>query len=388
MMATATDRKANQRRSAPCFSAAERQALRRRLLAWYGATARDLPWRRSRDPYRVWISEVMLQQTQVATVREYFQRFVEALPDVHRLAAADEQKVLRLWEGLGYYRRARQLHAAAKQIVAEYGGQFPQDETELQNLPGIGRYTAGAIASIAFDRRAAILEANTIRLLARLIGYEGDPTRADGQRLLWQVAEEVLPQKHVAQFNQALMELGSLVCTPSEPKCGRCPLCSLCAAYAAGKQHQIPPAKARQTYTQLREAAVIVTKNRRVLVRQCTTAERWAGLWDFPRFPIAAVDPLVAREEIMAKVAEQTGITCEPGPLLKTIRHGVTRFRITLDCYCAEYVAGQVHRSSGVRIGWMSRGALADLPLSTTGRRIADWVSVKRSGPEVSKEST
>jgi A/G-specific adenine glycosylase len=373
-MATATDRKANHRRSAQSFSAAERQTLRRRLLAWYRATARDLPWRRSRDPYRVWISEVMLQQTQVATVREYFERFIEALPDVHCLAAADEQQVLRLWEGLGYYRRARQLHAAAQQIVSEFGGQFPQDERELQNLPGIGRYTAGAIASIAFDRRAAILEANSIRLLARLIGYEGDPTRADSQRLLWQVAEEILPQKHVAQFNQALMELGSLVCTPSEPNCGQCPLCPLCAARAAGKQSEIPPAKARQTYTELREAVIVVSKNGRVLVRQCAKGERWVGLWDFPRFPIEAVGPLFAREEIMAKVAAQTGIECEPGSLLTTIRHGVTRYRITLDCYTAEFVAGRVRNSRDARVRWLSRSELADLPLSTTGRKIAGLV--------------
>ena len=277
----------------------------------------------------------MLQQTQVATVRDYFERFVEALPDVHCLAAAEEQQVLRLWEGLGYYRRARQLHAAAKQIVAQYGGQFPQHESELQNLPGIGRYTAGAIASIAFNRRAAILEANTIRLLSRLIGYSDDPQRADGQRILWQVAEEILPQKDVAQFNQALMELGSLICTPTEPKCRQCPLCSLCAAYAAGTQQQIPRTKTRQTYTELREAAVVVSKRGRVLVRQCVEGERWAGLWDFPRFPIEAVGPLFAGEEIMAKVATQTGIECEPGALLKTFRHGVTRYRITLDCYHA-----------------------------------------------------
>ncbi len=334
-MATATDRTANEPRSAQYFSAAQKQSLRRRLISWYRATARDLPWRRSRDPYRVWVSEVMLQQTQVATVRDYFARFVEALPDVHCLAAAEEQQVLRLWEGLGYYRRARQLHAAAKQIVAQYGGQFPQHESELQNLPGIGRYTAGAIASIAFNRRAAILEANTIRLLSRLIGYSDDPQRADGQRILWQVAEEILPQKDVAQFNQALMELGSLICTPTEPKCRQCPLCSLCAAYAAGIQQQIPRTKTRQTYTELREAAVIVSKRGRVLVRQCVEGERWAGLWDFPRFPIEAVGPLFADEEIMAQVATQTGIECEPGALLKTFRHAVTRYRITLDCYHA-----------------------------------------------------
>ena len=193
-MATATDRNSRKRTVQFRFTSAQKQRLRRRLLAWYASHARDLPWRRSRDPYRVWVSEIMLQQTQVATVRDYFNRFVAAFPDVRTLAAADEQQVLRLWEGLGYYRRARQLHAAAKVIVTEHDGQFPHDVDELQKLPGIGRYTAGAIASIAFGERAPILEANTIRLFSRLIAYRDDPTKAAGQRLLWQTAEDMLPQ--------------------------------------------------------------------------------------------------------------------------------------------------------------------------------------------------
>src|SRR5437868_1130962 len=179
-MASATERNSIDKKVASFFSATQRQLLRRRLLAWYATHKRDLPWRRSRDPYGVWISEIMLQQTQVATVGEYFARFIRTFPDVHQLAAADEGAVLREWEGLGYYRRARQLHAAARQIVAQHGGIFPSDPIELRQLPGIGRYTAGAIASIAFDRRASILEANTIRLLSRLIGYRGNPHSLSG----------------------------------------------------------------------------------------------------------------------------------------------------------------------------------------------------------------
>jgi len=315
-MSTATVRNSSKRQSSSAFSSDRKRSLRRRLLAWYRAHARDLPWRRSSDPYRVWISEVMLQQTQVVTVREYFARFVEALPDVHRLAAADEREVLRLFEGLGYYRRARQLHAAAKEIVARHGGQFPQEVSELEKLPGIGRYTAGAIASIAFGQRAAILEANTTRLLCRLIAYRGDPLSAAGQRLLWQVAEEILPRKDVAQFNQALMELGSLVCTPGEPKCGQCPLSMLCLANAAGLHCEIPRAKTPTTYTELREAAVVICKRGRVLLRQCAEGERWAGLWDFPRFGLEAEGPLFAADEIRQKVFLQTGVRCAPGRFL------------------------------------------------------------------------
>lgn len=363
-MATATERKT-------FFSSAQKQSLRRRLLAWYAKHARDLPWRKSRDPYRVWVSEIMLQQTQVATVRDYFARFVKAFPTVQKLAAADETDVLRLWEGLGYYRRARQMHAAAKQLVDERDGQFPSESAALQQLPGIGRYTAGAIASIAFDKRAAILEANTIRLLSRLIAYRASPHSTAGQRVLWQVAEDILPQKDVAKFNQALMELGSLVCTPTDPKCDECPLATVCAACELGLQQEIPHAKPRATVTDVREAAIVIRKNGSILMRQCGPSERWAGLWDFPRFELEATGPLFARKEIVEKVAEQTGITCEPGALLKTMKHGVTRYRITLECYEAAYKSGRVQATTAADVTWLPAKNLLSLPLSTTGRKIA-----------------
>ena len=356
------------------FTAAQRQSLRRRLLSWYSDHKRDLPWRRSRDPYRVWVSEIMLQQTQVATVRSYFERFVVMFPDVASLAAGEETQVLRLWEGLGYYRRARQLHAAAKKVVDEHDGIFPRDVAGLQQLPGIGRYTAGAIASIAYGQRAPILEANTIRLLSRLIAYRGNPHSVTGQRPLWQVAEEILPQKQVAEFNQALMELGSLVCTPSEPACPTCPLSGVCKAFASGLQHEIPQAKAKTTYTDLREAAVIVRRNGSVLLRQCAADERWAGLWDFPRFAVQADGPLFAQKEIVTKVASQTGVQCAPKGLVKTMKHGVTRYRITLDCYHATYVGGRVRGAKDATVRWLPLSELGTLPLSTTGRKIANLI--------------
>lgn len=320
----------------------------------------------------------MLQQTQVATVRDYFERFIRKLPTVERLAAADEQDVLRLWEGLGYYRRARQLHAAARQIVSQHNGELPEDVEALKSLPGIGRYTAGAIASIAFGRRAPILEANTIRLLSRLIAYRGDVTKSEGQRLLWQVAEEILPRENVARFNQALMELGSLVCTPSEPHCDECPVRPVCAANSANLQHVIPRAKPKQTFTQLHEAAVVVRKNGSVLLRQCGPSERWAGLWDFPRFAVEGEGPLFAQQEIVAKVRDQTGVTCALGTLLKTLKHGVTRYRIILDCYRAEFVGGRVKPRSDAGICWVALPQLGDYPLNATGRRIASFTELAR----------
>lgn len=374
-MPTATERKSIERITQAHFSSAEKQSLRRRLLAWYHKHARDLPWRRSRDPYRVWISEIMLQQTQVATVRDYFTRFIAAFPDIRSLADANEIDVLRLWEGLGYYRRARQLHAAAKQVVEIHSGKFPHDLVELQSLPGIGRYTAGAMASIAFDQRAPILEANTVRLFSRLLAFTGEATSAAGQSTLWSFAEEILPKQDVAHFNQALMELGSLVCTPKEPLCDQCPLATLCKANKLQLQHAIPAAKPRPAFTHLREAAIIVRKNGSVLMRHCGKNERWAGLWDFPRFELDATGPLFAQQEIVAKVAAQTGVQCAPGAVLKTIKHGVTRYRITLDCYDATYVSGRLKTAAGAQIRWAPISQLSALPLSTTGRKIATLVS-------------
>jgi len=355
----------------PTDSSKWKQGFRRRLLAWYAKHERDLPWRRSQNPYRVWLSEVMLQQTQVETVKPYFLRFLKAFPTVKHLARADEQEVLRLWEGLGYYRRARGLHAAAKEVVAEHGGRFPQDVATLQTLPGIGRYTAGAIASIAFNQRAPILEANTIRLLARLLAYSDDPTKAAGQRVLWSMATEILPHKDVARFNQALMELGSLVCTPVKPQCESCPVQRHCRAYEQGRQHEIPLQKAGLKFESITEAAVVVRKNGHVLIRRCAEGQRWAGLWDFPRFEMEAEGPLFVQEELVRKVLDQTGITVAPGGLLKTIKHGVTRYRITLDCYEAEYAAGRIASARKGQVCWVRPRELAELPLSVTGRKLA-----------------
>ena len=208
----------------------------------------------------------MLQQTQVATVRAYFERFMATLPTLAALAAAEEDQVLRLWEGLGYYRRARQLHRAAKNVVAEHAGRFPRDPAAVRRLPGIGRYTAGAILSIAFDAAEPILEANTVRLLSRLLALRGDPSRAAEQQVLWEAAESLLPRRGAGTFNQALMELGSRVCQPRNPDCPRCPVAMLCPTHHAGLQDRIPARRRKPATEAVREAAVIVRRRGRVLL--------------------------------------------------------------------------------------------------------------------------
>ena len=355
-----------------------KQRFRRRLLAWYGRNARDLPWRATRDPYRIWISEVMLQQTQVETVKPYYQRFLKVLPNLRALAACRERKVLKLWEGLGYYRRARQLREAARIIVSEHGGRFPNDLTTARQLPGIGRYTAGAILSIAFDRRVPILEANSTRLLSRLIAYRGEVGKAEGQRILWGAAEELLPRRDVGRFNQALMELGSTVCKPQVPSCPRCPARDLCTAHAHGLEASVPRMGAPMRMETIHEAAIVIWRDGRVLLLQCPEGGRWAGLWDFPRYRMEARVGASDKEdanvwlELESRIRQMTGIVVKTEKRIKTIKHGVTRFRITLYCFAATYVSGRPRHELGAPIKWIRPADLKNYPLNTTGRALSE----------------
>jgi len=356
-------------------------AFRKRLLAWYAAHARDLPWRRTRDPYDVWISEIMLQQTTVTAVIPYYLRFLAAFPTVVALASVEEHDVLKLWEGLGYYSRGRNLHRAARVIVDEYGGEFPVTVAGLAALPGIGRYTAGAIASFSRDVRAPIVEANTLRLYARLLGFAGNPRSTAGQRLLWDFAERLLPSRDCGRFNQALMELGATVCTPVDPDCQSCPLCRDCLAFRDGTQHQIPVPKPRPAVTQVVEAAIAVRKHDRYLLRQRGPTERWAGLWDFPRFELSSGDHAVQdssplRRSLAQRLAELTGSSAEIGELLTEIHHSVTRYRIRLLCFEATHRRGSI-RSRGAECRWLRPDELESLALSVSGRRLAQLLAAR-----------
>jgi A/G-specific adenine glycosylase len=341
-----------------------------RLIAWYRRHRRDLPWRSTGDAYAVWVSEIMLQQTQVATVVPYYLRFLREFPTVQALADADERRVLRMWEGLGYYRRARQMHRAARIVVDTHGGEFPSELAAIRSLPGIGRYTAGAIVSIAYDRPAPILEANTVRLLSRLVAFPDDPTSAAGQRLLWQVAEAVLPRRNCREFNQALMELGSLVCTPHSPGCSACPLEGLCKAHASGQVAQIPKLRRKPPGETVHEAAVVVWRNDKVLLQQRAAHERWAGLWDFLRFAVNSRGTAAAVEREVLKTARaSSGLSLHSPVRLTTLKHGVTRFRITLDCYSVRCAPGRARLTAG-EWQWVRPAQLESYPLSVTGRKL------------------
>ncbi len=370
----AAQSRSSQRSSHPWPAGDWRTRVRRRLLAWYARNARVLPWRVNHDPYRVWVSEIMLQQTTVVAVKPFFERFMAALPTVAALAAAEEDTVLRLWEGLGYYRRARQLHKAAKIIATEHGGRFPDNPEAVRRLPGIGRYTAGAILSIAFDQRAPILEANTVRLMSRLLAYRGPTATAAGQHLLWHAAESILPARGAGRFNQALMELGSQVCRPTTPDCSHCPVLALCPTHHDGLQAVIPALRPKPKSENVRETAVIVRRRGRILLVRRGEGERWAGYWDFPRFACEAAAEAPMANKLATMIREKLGIEiCDPRPLT-TIRHTVTRFRITLDCVTAE-VAGRRATVRHAAAKWLRPAELADCPLSATGRRLARLIA-------------
>lgn len=319
----------------------------------------------------------MLQQTQVATVVDYFHRFTAAFPTIADLAAAPERDVLRLWEGLGYYRRARQLHRAAAAIVERHGGEFPDEPAAVRDLPGIGRYTAGAILSIAFDRPEPILEANTVRVLSRLSAFRGDPHGKAGQDHLWSWAAALVPDREPGLFNQALMELGALVCTPRSPKCGECPVASLCPTNRLGLQDEIPRPKAKLKFEDVREGALLVfhRNGRRLLIVQRGDEGRWAGLWDFPRYTLDGELPSRVPKTLAQHAKATLGLDVAVGDAIHRLKYGVTRFRITLDAYDARCLGGRLKPTGFADARWVRPAELTELPLNVSARKLAKFTA-------------
>lgn len=316
----------------------------------------------------------MLQQTQVATVLPYFERFLSSFPSISALAAADEQHLMTHWEGLGYYRRARSMHAAAKQIVLDHDGIFPETYDEVLALPGIGRYTAGAILSISGGQRLPILEGNTQRVFSRWIALRTPAMEPPANKLLWSVAEALLPRRDPGTFNQAAMELGALVCTPKNPRCDACPIAASCQAYKLGLVDRIPGKISRVKYEDRTEHAFVVSHSERkkktgvrYLVRPLPEGRRWAGLWDFPRTTETASRDVDHAAEILS---DEMGVKITPGVRLLTVRHAVTKYRITLHVH-----EGSFRRSSGTPgrpWKYVTLTEMAGLPMSVTGRKIAN----------------
>jgi A/G-specific adenine glycosylase len=259
-----------------------RQTIQSQLLAWAETSLRDLPWRRERTPYRVWVSEIMLQQTRVETVIPYYQRWMSRFPTIGALAQADLGQALKCWEGLGYYARCRNLHRAAWIVVERHGGQLPERRGELLALPGIGPYTVGAILSLAFGQDAAVLDGNVRRVLSRLYALDDDPREAKTRQKLWALAESLLPPGKAGRFNEALMDLGATVCTPKGPRCANCPLNQVCQAYASGDAEGYPPPTRRAPTPHYHVTAAVIWRDGQVLIAQRPLDGLLGGLWEFP----------------------------------------------------------------------------------------------------------
>ena len=362
--------------------AEEESRFRRALITWFRRHQRALPWRDQPSGYRVWVSEIMLQQTQVVTVVDYFNRFISKFPTVAKLAAADEAEVLKLWEGLGYYRRARQLHAAAKQIVADQRGEFPESFERVLALPGVGRYTAGAIMSIAFDRPFPILEGNTIRVFTRLLGLKANAREKQSEQTLWAFSESLLPKgKGSRDLNQGLMELGSEICRVRQPDCPNCPVRAWCRAFAEGIQDKLPVLTPRMEYQSRHDALVVVSRSDRYLLRKCGAGENWTGLWDFPRTtlgePTAETRRMSLEARVAARMKTEFGLRLAVDPSTKQLRHAVTKYRITLDCFQGR-IEGRLPAVAR-DFAWVSTEELMSLPLNATGRKVANWIRTERS---------
>ena len=339
------------------------------LLAWYAAHQRALPWRNHPDPYAVWVSEVMLQQTQVATVMPYFAHWMQRFPTVEALAAADEQEVLALWEGLGYYRRARALHRAAQEIVARHGGSLPADPKALQRLPGIGKYTAHAIASLAFGRDVAVLDGNVKRVFARVAALETPIDTAAGERALWALAESHLPPGRAADYNQALMDLGATVCTPRAPRCAACPLDSFCKARQSGNPEAFPKKQRRQRQPHYTVVAAVIRRGGRVLIAQRPAEGLLGNLWEFPGGKVEQGETLetALQREIREELNVEIAIVAPFG----VYRHAYTHFRVTLHAFLARLESGEPRAVQVQALRWVSPAALADFPMGKIDRQIA-----------------
>lgn len=341
------------------------------LLDWWDQGHADLPWRRDRDPYHIWISEIMLQQTQIKTVIPYFERWMANYPTIEMLASASLDDVLKQWEGLGYYSRARNLHATAQRLVAEYGGKLPNSAESLIKLKGIGRYTAGAIASIAFDQPAPILDGNVIRVLSRLVDLPDDTTLTKTKNHLWRLAESVVPEKRPGDFNQALMELGQRVCQPAKPACHICPLRDLCLARARGTQLERPvrPPRKRTPHFDV-AAGVIYREDGRFLIAQRPLDGLLGGLWEFPGGKQEEGETI--EEALVREIQEELGIEIRPKFHVTRVKHAYTHFRITLYAMHATYISGEIQHLGVIDHAWVTLDDLDSYAFANTDRKIIE----------------
>jgi A/G-specific adenine glycosylase len=350
------------------------RAFRQDLLEWYRGAARDLPWRATSDPYLIWISEIMLQQTRVDQAIPYFERFISRFPRVEALAQADLEKVLVAWEGLGYYSRARNLHRAARIVIDEMEGSLPTTSADLRRLPGIGPYTSAAIASIAFDEPVAAIDGNATRVMARVFAIRDDIKSTGAKRKIQRLAESLIDQRDPGDFNQGMMELGATICTPKQPECLKCPLSDVCGAFASEQTDSIPYSTKKRRTPQY-DVAVGVVRDRpgRILLVRRDEDGLLGGLWEFPGSKVA--DGESPEDACCRGIREKLGLEVKPVEMLTAFKHQYSHFGIAVQAFDCKLLKdeGQHQDSTGRR--WIHVSDLENIPMHRSARRVADLVS-------------
>lgn len=356
---------------------ASRGTISAKLLRWYRKHRRSLPWRNVRDPYRIWLSEVMLQQTQVEQAIPYYLRFLKTFPTLDKLARASRDEILKLWEGLGYYRRATYLHETAKIIVRDYRGEFPSDPAQLAQLPGFGSYTVGAVASIAFGHRLPAVDGNVIRVIARLYCITQDASRSTTKKRIYDIVRTLIPQRHPGHFAQALMELGAMVCTPRNARCSSCPLNTLCTANSRLKDVSILPKKKPRLHRPHYHVAVgIVRKGQLVLIARRPEGALLGGLWEFPGGKQKSGETM--DEACRRELAEETGLSVKLLGLRRIIRHEYSHFRVTLHFFDCKYDGGRTTPKQSAEMRWVTIKELDNFAFPKANKRIVDELVGRR----------
>ena len=343
--------------------------ISRLLLDWYRTNKRDLPWRRTKDPYRIWVAEIMLQQTRVDTVIPYYERFLKKFPGVRALARARVDDVLKAWENLGYYSRARHLHEAAEVVVRQFGGKIPAGMDDLRKLPGVGAYTAGAILSIAFGGRVAAIDGNVNRVIARLFAIEDPVDGSEAKRRIRAIAQRLVPANEPGHYNQALMDLGSGICTPRRPACPACPLVAACRARRKGLQESIP-VKRKAAAVPRREAAVAVIRNDRdeILLVKRPGRGLLGGLWRFPGGALEKGDTPAA--PLRRSLRAELGLKTIPGKELLSVEHGYSHFNLTVHVFACTLRGSNPDSGGEVQWSWVGMRSLSRLAVSRLEEKI------------------
>jgi A/G-specific adenine glycosylase len=353
------------------------------LAKWYHQEKRDLPWRNTQDPYCILVSEFMLQQTQVKTVIPYYQRWIKSYPTAQILARAREVSVLKHWEGLGYYSRARNLHRSAKMIVKEFHNRVPDTLDEISKLPGVGRYTAGAVLSIAFDQSVPVLDGNVKRVLSRLFCLKENGSTPASENRLWQIAEDLIPSGGAGDFNQALMELGATVCLPKKPLCLLCPLDPVCQAKRDGAQEQFPPAKTKAVTKKIAVSAAVIQRNGKIYIQQRPQKGLMGGLWEFPGGKLEKGEN--PEDCLKREILEELGVQIKIKQKILTIKHSYTQFRVTLNVFTCDLKPGRIRATSCDQWKWVSLEKINQYPFPAANVKILKYLEAMSPNGHKSK---